>query len=268
MISPHQRVIATGPQYDPDAMDYFSRAESLGGSFDLSSINPTYTALYVKNAINNFVQGCKADGTWLKIIEAYLLAGVTFSGVRAKLKRAGTATLTTVNFVSGDFSPAGIGAGLSGNGTNKRVDTGLLGSGVNEDDLSWGSYMTSVGSIGRTVMVWNVNGYQIYRSGSHTIHIGGTLLMANMSSPGFYAATKRSDTNGQAYFNGTSVATSASVPGAISGQLSLFAQNNNGFASDCRQAFAFAGTALTDTDAANLSTRVNALMTAIGANVY
>ena len=54
---------SAGP-YDIDAQSYFARAEALGGSFDLTGINGTYTAAYVKNAINEFVKSCKSGSIW------------------------------------------------------------------------------------------------------------------------------------------------------------------------------------------------------------
>ena len=50
----------------------------------------------------------------------------------------GTASDTNFNFVSGDYSEV---TGLKGNGTNKRLSTGLLGTSLNSGDRHLGAYV-------------------------------------------------------------------------------------------------------------------------------
>jgi hypothetical protein len=128
-----------GGGYDTDAADYFSRAEALGGSFD---IDGTYTESVVKTAISDFVAICKTDGTWSKITEAYLLAGVDFSGLMAKLKYDTTATLTNNGFVSGDYQAVSSGAGLTGDGSI-YLGTSLVDNTLSANDKSFGIYLTA-----------------------------------------------------------------------------------------------------------------------------
>ena len=84
--------------YDSDARDYFIRAESLGGRFASGG----YTEIVTKAAISQWFTATKDLGVYSKVVEAYLFVGPTFSGMLAKLKHSGTATLTNNNFVSGD----------------------------------------------------------------------------------------------------------------------------------------------------------------------
>lgn len=259
---------------DPDAQDYFTRAEALGGSFDLTSIDAAYTETYVKGAIIDYVVGLKADGLWDKLTELYLLSGVTFGGLMAKLKHAGTATLTNNNFVTGDYVAAGTSAGLKGDGGTKYLDTG-----VNEADnvlnsLSISAYRTEVPVGTPRVDI-----------GSLASHIGnGTSneLFVRMQNTNFavtqsatgnllrhYLASRTDSSSIMIYMNGVLTITGSAASTTLSSFLFfLFCRYPGNALTNARLSFAHIGTGLTDTDAVKLSTRTNALMTALGTNVY
>ena len=268
------------PAYDPDALDYFSRAEALGGSFDQSGINATYTEAYVKQAISNFIAGCKTDAIWTKLTEVYLLGGVTFGGLMAKLKHAGTATLTNTGpFVTGDYLASGSGAGLQGNGSTKFLRTSYnLPSSLTEISLS--AYLASAdgsggrGWIGAAV---SADGAFLGRavSGNNDTFQFCTVTGSYADVPagtrdGFFIGSATSLTDRVLYRNGVSIASSSSSAApTVTEELCLFSVRNTGVTlSAARIAFAHIGTGLTPTDVGNLSTRVTALLMAIGANVY
>jgi hypothetical protein len=70
------------------------------------------------NAINAFITGCKADGTWDAIKACCIMAGWNgLAGALIPLK--GTAP-TNFNFVAGDYNRQ---TGLVGNGTTKYLDS-------------------------------------------------------------------------------------------------------------------------------------------------
>lgn len=95
---------ATSPLVlDSDASAYISEVESADGQ----SLETE-----VKEAINDFVVGCKNDNIWADIKAACILCGArTLNGALKPL--VGTAP-TNVGFVSGDYSRA---YGILGNGT-------------------------------------------------------------------------------------------------------------------------------------------------------
>ena len=96
--------------YDPDAQAYITAVETADGQGLEDG---------VKNAINSFVIGCKADGLWSAIKASCILAGArTLSGALVPL--VGTAP-TNNNFVYGDYKRK---TGLKGNGTNKYLMSG------------------------------------------------------------------------------------------------------------------------------------------------
>jgi hypothetical protein len=289
------RSVGSVVSYDADALDYFSRAETLGGSFDLSGINATYTEAYVKTAISDFIAGCKTDAIWTKLTEVYLLAGVSFDGLMAKLKHAGTATLTNNGpFVSGDYLAAGSGAGLVGNGSSKRLGTGLIcNTFMTAGSASLGIYAESLPTSGTMGLIGVADAasataahamilQSTFRRGLVASHYTSpTSLVStavNSASSAFEIVSRISSTNQRFYRNGVpsgSTNTNA-YAGSSAGSIGMYSlrygtgtgsYSHSGF-SAMRAKFAFAGLGLTDTDATNLSTRVNALMTAIGANVY
>ena len=96
------------PTVDPDALAYFARIEAAGSTINADN----------KNAINQFIIGCKEDGNWTSIKASCILAGAdTLSGALVPL--VGTAP-TNFNFVDSDYSRT---TGLVGNGTTKRIDS-------------------------------------------------------------------------------------------------------------------------------------------------
>ena len=239
----------------------------------------TYTESYIKTAHSNFYAGLKTDGVWDKLTEFYLLAGKTFDGLTVKGK--GTGTLTNNNFVTGDYLGVGTGAGLTGDGSTKYLDTGLSGGSLDGDDHSLSGYVQAftisgrflvgmrdgVGVTAGTEILVNLEGHQVRMPFSSA----GMATSANGAS--YLVGSRRGANDAEAYVNGVSDATDTSTASLTlaSYPYYLFAANDGGSSlsrSDATLTFAHIGTGLTDTDASNLSTRVNTLMTALGCNVY
>ena len=96
--------------FDPDARDYILRVEAADGQRLESQ---------VRGAINAFVIGCKADGTWTSLVTSCIMAGArTVAGAITPL--VGNAP-TNNNFAAGDYSRT---LGLKGNDSNKYLNTG------------------------------------------------------------------------------------------------------------------------------------------------
>jgi hypothetical protein len=107
--------------YDTDAGDYIQRVE--GASGDNAALEPA-----TRQAINNFVIGCKQDGIWSAIKASCILSGArTLNGALQPL--AGTAP-TNNNFVTGDYNRK---TGLVGDGTTKRLNANRLGTADPQD---------------------------------------------------------------------------------------------------------------------------------------
>jgi surface protein len=267
--------------YTSEATDYFTRAETLGGSFDQTAIDTEFTENYVKNAINTLIASLKSDGVWDKITELYLLCGVTFDGILAKLKYGSVATLTNNNFVSGDLLAAGSGAGLQGDKSTKYLDANA-GS-TNTADASYFAYVTARGTAVRRLlgryesadiseghMIFDGLTYYGFDCPTHSTDTGSSdcRVTGGNSAPAFVCGTSRSLTDRELYINGVSVGTDTTAASASTNSDTLECFRASSSPTDARQAILGYGTGLTDTDALNLSNRVNAFVTAIGANVY
>jgi hypothetical protein len=260
---------------DGDAIDYFGRAEALGGSFDLTTIDATYTESYVKTAISDMIAGLKADGVWSKITEMYLLAGVTFDGLMAKLKYDSVATLTNNNFVSGDLLAAGSGAGLKGDASSKFLNTSATVADVAGSGVSFSSYVTVLGDGAWTGMLDGSNAGLAFLNGVRNPNKLGVSIFNNGNAfefpeaNGFWCGVGTASQK-NVYQNGTvKDSTSSAGTSFLTKEFGVFSRNIIGSnPSDATLSFVHWGDELTATDAANLSTRVNDLMTALGANVY
>ena len=136
--------VVSGVSYDPDAANYIAAVETADGQ----SLEAA-----VKDAINAFFVGCKADGTWRAIKASCILAGArTLNGALVPL--AGTAPTNIGPFVSGDYNRK---TGLKGNGSTKRLDANRANNADPQFNFSRCVYASEVdtGSAGRYVSTSN-----------------------------------------------------------------------------------------------------------------
>jgi hypothetical protein len=121
--------VAAGSSYDADATTYFAAVEAADGQSLESG---------VKTAINDFIVGCKADGTWSALKASCIFAGArTLAGALVPL--VGTAP-TNYNFVSGDYSRT---TGLAGNGSTKYLSSNRSGSADPQNSFHMCCYRTT-----------------------------------------------------------------------------------------------------------------------------
>jgi hypothetical protein len=248
--------------YDHDARNYFVLAEALGGNFTSGG----YTETTTKVAISRWFTATKDFGIYDKIIESYLLVGVTYAGLLAKMKHAGTPTLTSVNFVSGDYIQAGAGAGLAGNANNKRLETSLSTQSVASLNHCISAYTTVAPSFGTgRPVVAALDGSTAAGFISNSVPntngtVGGSApVFAN--STGFFLMSNR-----VLFSRGVKGLTANAGPAFGNSTYGIFGRTVSH--SSPRMTFVSIGTGLTDDEAVNLSTATNTLMTSLGANVY
>jgi hypothetical protein len=224
----------------------------------------------VKKAINDFVVGCKRDGTWSAIKASCILMGArTLSGALTPL--VGSAP-TNNNFVSGDYDRK---TGLVGNGSTKYLNTNRANNADGQDDHHQSVYLFSTSVTASRSFIGAGGG----SAGSTSIGSSGTL-------PGGFVRSRSTSSNATtlgAGFNGSSRSSSSTVSfrgagttssitlassGNASGNTFVFArENGSGSAetyTDARLSFYSIGSSLT---LSLLDTRVSALYTAIGAAI-
>lgn len=126
--------IITGAQkLDPDAQAYIGRVEQA----DQASLEPA-----VKDAINAFVVGCKADGIWSAIKASCILAGArTLNGALVPL--VGTAPTRFGTPGGWNYNRK---TGLQGNGTNNYLNSNRNNNADPQDNQHMCVYPTTVNS--------------------------------------------------------------------------------------------------------------------------
>lgn len=241
--------------YDTDAGNYIQAVEAADGQALEAA---------TRQAINNFVIGCKQDGIWSAIKASCILAGArTLNGALVPL--AGTAP-TNNNFVSGDYNRK---TGLVGDGSTKYLNSNRAGDADPQNSAHISAYATLYPS---------VTGYLM---GAGTINPGAT----NIGFFGFSFARNRNNASNNFGVNatglvGTSRSGSASIDLRVGGSTASFssvsqtptALVHSVFASDTSSGARFAGRLAfysigESLDLAKLDTRVTALINAFGAAI-
>jgi hypothetical protein len=252
---------AAAPAYDADAQAYITAVEAA----DTQALE-----VGVKDAINAFVVGCKADGIWTAIKASCILAGArTLTGALVPLVGAAP---TNVNFVAGDYNRE---TGLVGNGSTKYLDSNRAGNADPQNSKHIGIY-TSQNSLTGAVIA-NTSG-----SGSTYLDFGSvgfrSRINTNLSNndrsitalAGFAGGSRTGSSSGTLRVNSsnTSITTASQTPEPSS--ILLFARRNATTTSTIesffsgRLAFYSIGESL---DLDLLDTRVTALINAIAAAI-
>ena len=249
---------------DPDTILWRDAVMANSGTVSTSSIS----------AFDNFFKGLKADLLWPKIVDMGAFVGVgNLNAAMVKLKTAPSVSriLTNTNFVGGDYTPTGASAGLLGNGTSKKLGTNYAPSSANNTNLSYGFYLTN--AMNNLVMgARNGSVLQAGDAAGEHFHFGSARvnLVAAPASGGLFSGSG-SASNSKGFVNGSLNASlgSGATNGGSTTDWTIFT-NRAGIAgeSNSRPTFYFTATVFSDAEQLLFSNRVNALMTAFGANKY
>lgn len=197
--------------FDTDAQTYFTAVTANGGTQSAAT----------KAAVNAFVVSAKANGYWDKLTRINLFCGDNLAACLVPLKvGGGSATDTNNNFVAGDYSEA---TGLTGNGTTKYLNTGLLGTALTANDTHVAVYNRTGGSVGGGVSLgaWSSSGQllhllAIYTDGScysSQYDTGSGAVSVASTTAGFYVGSRLSATDHKLFRNGSSIASNATGGG-------------------------------------------------------
>jgi len=145
--------------FDNDAWTYIRAVETADGQILEQA---------TRNAITNFVLGCKADGIWTAIKASCILAGArTLAGALVPL--VGTAPTNVGGlFVSGDYNRK---TGLMGDGSTKYLNSNRNTTADPQDSQHLSTYMSTAPTTGASLI-----GGGISASG-----VSGVLLAASRS---------------------------------------------------------------------------------------
>lgn len=253
--------------YDTDAAAWFAAVVTAGGT-----VSDTR-----KGHINTFILAEKAAGTWDLTDDYWQLAAESATQALVSLKQLRTATVVnSPTFVADQ--------GYTGNGTNSYVNTGFIpnthGVALTTASVGIGVYeRTNVGS--SSVAIGVSSGATIAlrpRNGSNFIVAttginGATFAESITDSRGLTEASRSAADTVTGHKNGVALADVTGLAGTAAlsnGALFICANNNGGTPSALRTAqvaFAFVGGATTSDQRVARYNNVQALMTAIGAQV-
>jgi hypothetical protein len=225
------------------------------------------------NAINNLVIGLKADSLWTKMKAIYPIVGGTDSAHAVNLKSPGTFNLS---FASGWTH--------SSNGMtplNSYADTSFNSSVNGLQDSQHISYYSRTNSNGTEIEMGGIDAgskYSFIEARTSGISYYGMnqstpfISHSDTDSRAFYISNRTASNVINGWRNGVKTATGTTASASTNVAYQLGAVNNlvvpsNKFYSTKQCAFASIGDGLTDTEAANLNTRVNTYQTALSRNV-
>lgn len=250
--------------YDTDAGNYIQAVEAADGQALEAA---------TRQAINNFVIGCKQDGIWSAIKASCILAGArTLSGALVPLVGAAP---TNNNFVAGDYNRK---TGLIGDGSTKYLNSNRVDNADPQDNAHVSVYVSTadtrfatltpmiyIGSTNpgvtsrRAIGPYDNNLYFSNRSGSAVSGTGALTL---------FMGSSRSASSGYSIRRGQ-VSDSRTITSVAPGSQAVLVFADNGVSSNnswtnARLAFYSIGEAI---DLAKLDARVTALITAFGAAI-
>ncbi len=250
---------------DADAIAYVAAVEAADGQA---------LEFGVGKAINDFIVGCKLDGTWNAIKASCILAGArTLNGALVPL--VGTAPTNVGGlFVSGDYNRK---TGLKGNGSTKYLNSNRANNADPQNSNHNSLYITTANTSDPAILMGDgtaatagKNRIVFASTAGSNFHFdsrSGSGLSATVypTNPTGFVGHSRSSAasalfrvaNATASYLMTSVTPTAT-------NVHVFSRELGGVPTDARLAFYSIGESL---DLAALDTRVSALITAIGAAI-
>lgn len=262
ILSSHGIIGSQIVQIDADAAAFFARVTAAGGTLSATE----------QSAILTLVSDLKDDGIWTKMKAIYPMVGASAAACAQNLKSSSFTGTFTAGWT---FASTGV----TPNGTSTYIDTNLLPStqlSLNSSHLSYYSRTLSnateveIGNNsnqGGSLIEIRTSGVTYYR-----INSGGSYISYNDGdSKAFYIANRTASNVINGWRNSTKVATgTVSSSGLSTFNIYIGAWNDGGidkFHTTKQCAFASIGDGLTDTEASDLYTAVQAFQTTLSRNV-
>ena len=250
-VSAAATVSATLTSADADAVAFFARVTTAGGTLTSTE----------QSAVDTLVKSLKSNGIWSKMIAIYPVVGASAAACAQNLKSSSfTGTFTGCTFAS---------TGVTPNGTSGFMDTNC------NPNLftSWHKsiYSRTTNTTGRDM---GIDAYDLILSLGGTIYSrfgSSNVVTSNADSKGFYISTEAPTLSHKLFKNGSQLGSTQSFNG-IYPNYKIFIgaisdANVANYFSSRQFAFASIGDGLTDTEAGNLNTAVQAFQTSLSRNV-
>jgi hypothetical protein len=259
------KILSSLSGYDADAQAFFERVTTAGGTLTTTEMNAT----------NQLVLDMKSAGIWTSMKAIYPMVGASAAACAQNLKSSSF----TGTFTSG-WTFASTGA--TPNGTSAYMDTNLNPNNEFTSILSAHNSIYSRTQIRGGIDMGVNNGggeftliADLGLSGFYAIcNIGTTLASTTASNTTlrFFLGNRQSATDIKVIQNTTTLASQTATSTNTKPNLNVWlaGQNNNGvlnLPSSKQYAFASIGDGLTDTQAGNFYTAVQAFQTTLSRNV-
>ena len=277
-LFPFSFMQAQGPTYDPDALAFFARVTTAGGTLSNTE----------KTAVNQLVLDMKSYGIWTSMKAVYPMVGASAAACAQNLKSSSF----TGTFTSGwTFANTGV----TGNGTSAYMNTNLNAStqltNLNTH-LSFYSRTNQYPYTGSNSQILfgaaisptylplfdlelnntgaNANTFGVYMNDYNT----GFLRVANTDTRGFIFGNRTASNVLNMFRNGTKIGSNSSTTSQVLPNLDIWMNGLNlsntlapNTACNAECAFASIGDGLTDTQASNFYTAVQAFQTTLSRQV-
>ena len=246
--------------YDPDAQAFFNRVTAAGGSLTNTE----------KTAVNTLVLDMKSYGIWTAMKAIYPMVGASAAACAQNLKSSSF----TGTFTSGwTFASTGV----TPNGTSAYMNTGLNTSTDLTLSTNHYSYYSRTSSVVAVTVEMGVFQTAFVHLRAAVNYVAGAVsslasFTTTLTSAGFWLGSKTANNSRKAIYNGSVQATNTTTDTTSYPNLQVYigARNDGGSAavfSDKQCAFASIGDGLTDTQASNFYTAVQAFQTTLSRNV-
>lgn len=250
--------------YDPDAQAFFDRVTTAGGTLSNTE----------KNAVNQLVLDMKSAGIWTSMKAIFPMVGASAAACAQNLKSSSY----TGTFSSGwTFA----GTGVTPNGVSAYMNTGLnllttYGTTFNNHfSLYYRTNNTGVFKVGAVTSGNPYDGMSAHinyaNTNTYNDNMGRNFINNTTygNSAAFHLSSLLSTTSQKMYRNGTVKISGNATTSAVYANLTFWIGGCNGLGQfDNREcAFASLGNGLTDTDASNFYTAVQAFQTTLSRQV-
>jgi hypothetical protein len=248
--------------FDADAVAFFNRVTTAGGTLSNTE----------KQAVNTLVITLKANSLWTPMKAIYPMVGASAAACAQNLKSSSF----TGTFSSGwTFSSQGASTMKS---SGSFMNTGLLASSNLTPTNTHNSYYNNLAVTGDQNVLMGDNAIDgnwmgLYQTSNlYYGAIANSFTSVTLGTPttAFYLTNKQNSTTLKFIKNSSIVGTQTVVTTSFSSTQNVYLNNyqpSNTFSSGSRCAFASMGDSLTDTQASNFYTAVQAFQTTLSRNV-
>ena len=249
------RVMGGGGGFDADAQAFFDRVTAAGGTLTTTE----------KNATNQLVLDMKSAGIWTAMKAIYPMVGASAAACAQNLKSSSF----TGTFTSG-WTFASTGA--TPNGTSAYFNTNCNINGFSS--LHYSFYSRTTNTSGREMGVEPGNAWDLIISLSNILYgrFGSSnVVIANGDSKGFYINTEAPTLSHKVFKNSSQLGATQAFGGSYPSQNVFIGAISQGgtpaYFSAKQTAFNSIGDGLTDTQASNFYTAVQAFQTTLARQV-